>query len=448
MVADAAASAVENAAALGHLARMRFLKRRARPDARVSLILLDWSVRESFHLLYYLRQQTVPRDQFEVIIIEYYDRESPALQRFAEEVDTWMLLEMPRDCLYHKHLMYNAGIVVAQGEILMIGDSDAMVRPGFIAAILDAFAKEPRQVLHLDQFRNHRRDFYPFCYPSFEAVLGEGCINNVGGRTAGVLDTVDPVHRRNYGACMCARRADLIAIGGADEHVDYLGHICGPYDMTFRLVNRGEREVWHESEFTYHTWHPGQAGEDNYQGPHDGRQLSTTSLEALLSGRIMPLGENAAIASLRRGEGLSESALLERLIDPAMVRLWQGVSHGGKAPAATSDRLVYKGHAIEHGSAGWTARPILAARPSLEARELAALKAMIDRAAPLRLRLLTAWAACFVLFDRLWQRFVLDRRAAAPPRRRETPAAPRSSSSPLEGEGGVGGSASMPARRR
>ena len=429
---------------------MRFVKRRARPNARVSLILLDWSVRESFHLLHYLRQQTVPRDAFEVIIVEYYDRESPALQRFADEVDTWLLLEMPRDCLYHKHLMYNAGIVIAAGEILMIGDSDAMVRPSFLAAILDAFARDPRQVLHLDQFRNHRRDFYPFSYPSFDEVLSDGCINNVGGKTAGVLDTVDPIHRRNYGACMCARRADLIAIGGADEHVDYLGHICGPYDMTFRLVNRGEREVWHESEFTCHTWHPGQAGEDNYQGPHDGRQLSTTSIEALVSRRIMPLVENAAIATLRRGEGLSEAALLDRLIDPAIVRSWQTIGHGGKAPAAVPDRLVYKGHVLEQGSDGWSARPILGTHATDEAPDLQALKARIDHAAPRRLGLFTAWAAGFVLLDRLWERFVLDRRRASGPPRpaKDKTAALASSPSPLEGEGGVGASASMPARRR
>ena len=37
---------------------MKFLKRSQRRTPRVSLILLDWSVRESFHLLHYLRQQT------------------------------------------------------------------------------------------------------------------------------------------------------------------------------------------------------------------------------------------------------------------------------------------------------------------------------------------------------------------------------------------------------
>ena len=293
---------------------MKFIKRSARRNPKVSLILLDWSVRESFHLLHYLARQEVPRDDFEVLVVEYYSRVSEAIRKFEDQADGWLLLEMPEDCYYHKHLMYNAGIVLARGEICVICDSDAMVKPGFIRAITEAFDRDPALVLHLDQFRNNRRDFYPFNYPSFEAVEGEGCINNAGGMTAGMIDSKDPIHSRNYGACMCARRADLIAIGGADEHVDFVGHICGPYDMTFRLVNRGSKELWHPTEFMYHTWHPGQAGMDNYLGPHDGHHLSTTSLAALVSRRVAPLLENPAIRALREGAPSSTDALLRQLI--------------------------------------------------------------------------------------------------------------------------------------
>jgi len=64
-----------------------------------------------------------------------------------------------------------------------------------------------------------------------------------------LLDKADPLHTRNYGACMSALREDLVDIGGADEHLDYLGHICGPYEMTFRLVNAGRKEIWHPKNF-------------------------------------------------------------------------------------------------------------------------------------------------------------------------------------------------------
>jgi len=302
---------------------VKFLKRSARRNPKVSLILLDWSVRESFHLLHYLARQDVPRDDFEVLVIEYYSRVSEAIRKFEDQADGWLLLEMPEDCYYHKHVMYNAGIVLARGEVCVVCDSDAMVKPGFIRAIVEAFQRDPGLVLHLDQFRNNRRDLYPFNFPSFEEVAGEGCANNAGGKTAGLLDTKDPIHSRNYGACMCARRADLIAIGGADEHVDFVGHICGPYDMTFRLVNRGRKELWHPTEFMYHTWHPGQAGVDNYLGPHDGRHVSTTSLAGLSARRVRPLLENPAIRRLREHPGTPADAVIPALIRPEGPAEWR-----------------------------------------------------------------------------------------------------------------------------
>jgi len=59
---------------------MRFLKTSSRLNPEVSVVLLDWEVRESFHLLHYLRHQTAARDRFEVIVIEYYSQASEALR--------------------------------------------------------------------------------------------------------------------------------------------------------------------------------------------------------------------------------------------------------------------------------------------------------------------------------------------------------------------------------
>jgi hypothetical protein len=114
-------------------------------------------------------------------------------------------------------------------------------------------------------------------------------------RTRGINDLHgDPLHSRNYGACMAAWRNDLLQIRGADEHIDYLGYNCGPYDMTFRLVNLGLQEVWHQREFLYHVWHPSEGGSMNYSGPHDGKNMSTRALENMSSGRILPWLENHA----------------------------------------------------------------------------------------------------------------------------------------------------------
>ena len=380
---------------------MRFLKRSVRKAPRLSLILLDWSVRESFHLLHYLRPQSVDRDQFEVIVIEYYSRIAEPLKQFADEVDTWALLEMPETCIYHKHLMYNCGLVLAHGEVVVLCDSDAMVKDSFIETILAHFENREQIVLHLDQFRNTRRDLYPFKYPSFEEVLSDGCVNNVDGKTTGIVDRIDPLHSRNYGACMCARRADLIAIGGADEHIDYLGHICGPYEMTFRLLNNGFKEVWNETEYLYHTWHPGQAGVDNYQGAHDGRQMSSTALEALITGRVYPLVQNKTMRLIRNGDTLSETSISKLLIDERYLTEWdrsmiaaqqKNLRTNGARPNSDS----YRGFKIIKHQGTFYMRTLLdmrgtqladaTSRLMLESKSIEDLVMKIDRHYPLFLR--------------------------------------------------------------
>ncbi|MBI4640506.1 MAG: glycosyltransferase [Candidatus Tectomicrobia bacterium] len=228
--------------------------------------------------------------------------------------------------------MYNVGVVLSRGEIVIFCDSDAMVQPTFVETVIRAFERDPDIVLHMDEVRNNDHRFHPFNYPSFEEVVGPEAINWTGSTTTGLVDRTDPLHSRNYGACMGARREDLIAIGGADEHIDYLGHICGPYEMTFRLVNAGKQEVWHPTEFLYHVWHPGQAGDKNYLGPHDGRHMSTTALEARRSGRILPLVENPAIQATRlRQDEIHYTSFLTQVIPEAELEAW-AVSKLGKSP--------------------------------------------------------------------------------------------------------------------
>ena len=296
-----------------------------------SIVLLDWSVRESYHTLHYLNNQTVPREHYEIIWIEYYDRRPKELETKLKEctvsnkppaIDKWIVMDMPYNVYYHKHLMYNVGIVVSKGRIVTFMDSDAVVRPTFVESIIKSFEKDSNIVLHMDQVRNMNKKFYPFNYPSVGEIEGEGCANLLNGKPRGLVDKSDPLHHRNYGACMSALRDDLISICGADEHIDYLGHISGPYEMTFRLINIVKKEVWHLDEWLYHTWHPGQSGDKNYAGPNDGRLMSQTALSTRRTGRIFPLVENPAIRMIRlKGEN-SNAGLLSMVVSDANIKQW------------------------------------------------------------------------------------------------------------------------------
>jgi tetratricopeptide (TPR) repeat protein len=299
------------------------LQVRARHDSAkpiVSVILVDWSVRESFHSLRYLNGQTFPRERTELIWVEFYRHYPEGLRKSLEDpshpapLDKWIVLERSGDSYFHKHELYNAGILAAEGEICIICDSDAIFAKPFLYSVYLAMKSSPRRVVHVDEVRSDSRAFYPFNNPTINDVMQTpGLINWSGATTTGLAATEDRLHELNYGACMCAFRRDLIAIGGADEHIDYLGYICGPHEMTFRLVNHGHREHWLQDEWIYHVWHPGQAGARSYGGPHDGRNFSTRTLALRHEKRVLPWVENPVIRLLREGVTRSSSELLERL---------------------------------------------------------------------------------------------------------------------------------------
>jgi len=317
----------------------------------LSIVLVDWSCRESFHILDHLARQQWPRERFEVIWVEFYDARPAGIERrmagarraeAPAPVDLHVLLEAPRDVHYHKHLMYNVGIGLAAGRYVCICDSDAIVVDRFVGSIVEALdAAGPRAVLHLDEVRNADPRLYPFADPTPARITGPGVVNWINGRPAGLWDTRDPLHTRNYGACMAAPRGALLAVGGADEHTDYLGHVCGPYEMTFRLVNDGMREMWHKDEWLYHVWHPGEAGNGDLTGPHDGRNMSTTALAARETGRVRPLAANPAIQRLGRGDwrpGAEE--LVAAAADPGRWAAWRkGAIAPARSPAASNGQV-------------------------------------------------------------------------------------------------------------
>jgi hypothetical protein len=321
----------------------------ARP--KVSVILLDWGVRESFHSLHYLNHQTAHRDLYELIWVEFYDHEPAALRDLVQwgvsghpALDRWVVLGHAPDTIFHKHRMYNVGIVASRGEVCVICDSDAMFRPTFIESILKAFRGGGPAALHIDQVRNNSPRFYPFAFPSFEEVEGDGAINWHGHATSGLLAEEDRPHHANMGACLAARREALIAVGGSDEHIDYLGYQCGPYDLTFRLCNQyRQAERWLADEFIHHTWHPNTSGVNvDYCGPHDGRGMSLRALHAQNSGRVQPYTRSPLIPAEGPLPSLQEAlAWLASRPEPNWL--------ADNAPSAWPDEAYFAAHDVR----GW-----------------------------------------------------------------------------------------------
>ena len=258
----------------------------------VSVILLDWSCRERFHSLDWLKNQSIPREQYELIWVELFERVVPKAL-----LESDVLLTCGQKGTYHKHKGYNAGLLQSRGQIVTVCDSDAVFPPDFIESIIRCFGLsggEPENlVLMHHEWRTDSE------YPEHLA--------SIDGVSAFTWKELWP----NVGACVSVRHADAIRFGGFDEHDSYRGFICGPYDIAWRLVNAGLPQTWHDaSTALWHFahpapyFHPRRFSLENLRRwfevthPHC-EYHALTAVEAFSTGRMLPLQENPEVHNRR-----------------------------------------------------------------------------------------------------------------------------------------------------
>ncbi len=257
----------------------------------VSLVLLDWECRERYHTLEWLNRQDAPRDQYEIVWVELYNRVAAEAMEQADVVIT-----CGQKGLYHKHKGYNIGMLQARGAITVICDSDAVYPPGFISSIGAAFhgtdvtELKPIVLMYYQWRSNH-------AYPDGLADVGE--LRQYAWRPL----------LPNAGACVCLRTVDALRFGGFDEHRSLQGYLCGPYELGWRLVNAGLPEIWHDASMaSWHFQHPEPLGLEpglfslkkwrEVAHPHvDYHAL--TAVDAFSSGRLLPLKENSEVHARR-----------------------------------------------------------------------------------------------------------------------------------------------------
>lgn len=261
---------------------------------RLSFILLDWGCREQFTTLDWLLKQDVPKDQYEMIWVELYDR---VVDDVMEKAD--VVITCNQRGTYHKHKGYNAGLLQARGDLICVCDSDAVFPPNFVRSVFNSFQIGGQQ-LPIPMVLMHYEWRTSLLYP--ENLSDTESLKDSARWKWWPLIV-------NEGACVTVRRADAIRFGGFDEDVSYVGYLCGPYDLAWRLVNAGWPEVWHDKSVAlWHFAHPDPIGTNGQRAslkqllekayPHiDGHAL--TAVEAFSTGRFQPLQENPEIWALR-----------------------------------------------------------------------------------------------------------------------------------------------------
>ena len=100
------------------------------------------------------------------------------------------------------------------------------------------------------------------------------------------------------------------------------GSSAGLMKMTWRLVNAGKTERWHEANGF--TMYPGENGRGNHCGPHDGLLVSSRA-QGGRKKRIMPYVEHPAIAAARTATRQTQQKLtkeISKCVQEAYLHAW------------------------------------------------------------------------------------------------------------------------------
>lgn len=213
---------------------------------KISVVMVDGSFRESFHVIDSLNNQTLPKEDYELIWVEYYDDVKKDLrEKSGLRIIT---LDNPAEKEYHSSYCFNEGIMQSRGEVLVIPDADVMVEPSFLETIWKEHQSCDRLVMYfhrLNEPREHHDDSKSYSIDYLK--------NSTGVTTTS-----------NFGGCLAVRKKWLMEINGYEQN-DIFGsgaHANG-YDVNTRLKNLGLHVMWHPSERLYHPWHPGSEAASN-----------------------------------------------------------------------------------------------------------------------------------------------------------------------------------------
>lgn len=209
---------------------------------KISVVMVDGSFRERFHSLDYLADQTMSREDYEVLWCEYYGHVAPELSQRLEAMPNARAICLDRGGVYHSSYCFNAGIAAARGELIVIPDADLVFERDFLETVWRDHEQNERLVEYFHRYNEPE--------PAEAKVVKPVTIE----RLRQVCKLTNPA---NYGACLSVRRQWLMAINGYEQHpVFATGFHANDVDVYTRLRNLGLVVRWHPEVRLYHPWHP------------------------------------------------------------------------------------------------------------------------------------------------------------------------------------------------
>lgn len=204
---------------------------------RISVIMIDGQFRENTFGAEYFSCQDFPKEEYEVIWVEFYSRVPESVT--ANPSVKVITLNNPETVTYHSSYCFNAGIAAAKGELIVIPDADQIVKPDFLSTIYRLHEAYDRLVI------------YPYRYDEInQGVLKDYTFEELDRKCM----LKNPL---NYGGCLTVRKKWLLEINGYEQHkILSSGFHANGSDMYTRFKNLGLAVMWTHDTKLYHPWHP------------------------------------------------------------------------------------------------------------------------------------------------------------------------------------------------
>jgi len=210
---------------------------------KLSVIMWDCSFRERFHAIKSYLNQTLDKNIYEVIWVEFYSKVKKEVKKFANEYPNFTILTLKRSGKWQYGICVNEGVRIAKGDILVISDGDVVVDEKFLEDELKLHEK----YLNLPFINYHRRYDEPRKPPLYSydlEYLNKVCV------------LTNPT---NYAGCFSIKKRDFIAINGYEEDMIFSGPSACAKDFYIRAKNAGYFIRWSPEKRLFHPWHPGTA---------------------------------------------------------------------------------------------------------------------------------------------------------------------------------------------
>ncbi|MCD6415720.1 MAG: glycosyltransferase [Planctomycetes bacterium] len=204
-------------------------------DPIISVIMVDGGFRESFHAVDYFSEQSLARDRFEIIWVDYTDRVAPEVAH-RSDVRSFALgrTDEPQALGY----AYNKGICEAKGEILVIPDGDVACPPDLLETVLDEHSRTEDLLLYVLRLDQPAERYRP------------------GWDLEHLKSTCTIRHTYNFGGCTTIRRRWMLKMNGYEQLPFFAGYHYLGGDNYIRSKNLGLKIKWHPTLRVYHPWHP------------------------------------------------------------------------------------------------------------------------------------------------------------------------------------------------